>query len=356
MASSPPEIVVLGGGVAGLTTAFEARQQFPAAHITVVAKYLPGFTSPTEYVSPWAGANWHSFEKERNQFAEYDAVSFAKFIQIAAKTPESGVKSLPMRVVYDNEEARQKPLWYGEVVGGIKEAPKHELPEGAVMGLDMDSFMINTVAYLQWLQMQLLKTNVKFIRRTYNHIQTLMQDFPNAKVFFNCTGLGARHLGGVEDEAVYPTKGQTILIAEPKTPLKRMYISSSAAWPAGEFAHVFPRPLGGGVIIGGVRRDNDWTAEPDMKLAERIKQRCCALAPELGKPEDLQVLSHNVGLRPTATIASRVGGARVELEKRNGNFLIHNYGASGAGYQSSWGMAAHAVDLVKNELTARSKL
>ncbi|KIW57525.1 hypothetical protein, variant [Exophiala xenobiotica] len=351
MSASPSEIVVLGAGVAGLTTAFEARQQFPAAHITVVAKYLPGFTSPTEYVSPWAGANWHSFEKERNQFAEYDAVSFAKFIQIAAKTPESGVKSLPMRVVYDHEEARQKPLWYGDVVGGIKEAPKHVLPAGAVMALDMDSFMINTVAYLQWLQTQLLKANVKFIRRTCNHIQTLMQDFPNAKVFFNCTGLGARHLGGVEDEAVYPTKGQTILIAEPKKPLERMYISSSAAWPAGEFAHVFPRPLGGGVIIGGVRRDNDWTAEPDMELAERIKQRCCALAPELGKPEELQILSHNVGLRP-----SRKGGARVELEKRNGNFLIHNYGASGAGYQSSWGMAAHAVDLVKNQLTARSKL
>lgn len=150
MSSTPNEIVVLGAGVAGLTTAFEARQQFPSAKITVVAKYLPGYTSPTEYVSPWAGANWHSFEKERNQYAEYDAVSFKKFLQIAVQTPESGVKTTPMRVVYNDDEVRNKPLWYGEVVGGIKEAPKDELPVGAVMGLDMQSFMINTVAYLTW--------------------------------------------------------------------------------------------------------------------------------------------------------------------------------------------------------------
>lgn len=145
--------------------------------------------------------------------------------------------------------------------------------------------------------MQLLQTDVVFARRAYKHIDTLMSDYPAATAFFNCTGLGARHLGGVEDHAVYPTKGQTLLIAEPTKPLERMYIYASSRWENGEFAHVFPRPLGGGVIIGGVRRDHDWTAEPDMELAERIKQRCCELAPELGRPEDLQVISHNVGLR-----------------------------------------------------------
>ena len=148
--SSPAEIVVLGAGVAGLTTAFEVRQQFPAAHITVVAKYTPGFTSPTEYVSPWAGANWVSFETERNRFAEYDAVSFPKFVQIATDSPESGVKVLPMRMIFDNEEVRRKPLWYGELLGGVREVPKHQLPVGAVMGLETGGVMINTVAYLQW--------------------------------------------------------------------------------------------------------------------------------------------------------------------------------------------------------------
>lgn len=68
-------------------------------------------------------------------------------------------------------------------------------------------------------------------------------------------------------------------------------------FPPGEFSHVFPRPLGGGVIIGGVRLDNDWDGSFDESRVERIKQRACQLAPELGKPEDLQVVRHNIGLR-----------------------------------------------------------
>ncbi|EXJ80329.1 hypothetical protein A1O1_08473 [Capronia coronata CBS 617.96] len=324
------DFIVLGAGVAGLTTALELRRAFPSATIRVVAKHLPGTTAGTEYTSPWAGANWASFENELNQFAEYDRVSYTRFLNIAAESPESGVQVLPLRIAYDTEETREKRLWYEQLVGGVTEVPKKELPPGAIMGLDWSSFMINTVVYLSWLQTQLLQSKVTFLRRNYNHIDALFLDFPNTNAVFNCTGLGARHLGGVADEAVYPTKGQTILIAQPKEPLKRMYVQHIAAWE-NEFAHVFPRPLGGGVIIGGVRRDNDWTGEPDMQLAERIKKRCCALAPELGRPEDLQVISHNVGLRP-----SRKGGARVELEKRGGKLLIHNYGASGAGYQSSW--------------------
>ena len=51
------------------------------------------------------------------------------------------------------------------------------------------------------------------------------------------------------------------------------------------------------MILGGSRQDNDWSAEPDMNLAKEIMRRCCDLCPELGKPEDLKVISHNVGLR-----------------------------------------------------------
>jgi D-amino-acid oxidase len=61
--------------------------------------------------------------------------------------------------------------------------------------------------------------------------------------------------------------------------------------------YVFPRPNGGGVILGGSRQDNNWSPEVDEELAADIMKRCCALCPELGKPEDLQVVSHNVGLR-----------------------------------------------------------
>lgn len=62
-------------------------------------------------------------------------------------------------------------------------------------------------------------------------------------------------------------------------------------------AYVFPRPLGGGVILGGSRQENNWSDEWDEELGRYIMKRCCELCPELGKPEDLQVISRNIGLR-----------------------------------------------------------
>jgi glycine/D-amino acid oxidase-like deaminating enzyme len=126
----------------------------------------------------------------------------------------------------------------------------------------------------------------------------LTSDFPDASAVFNCTGLGARDLGGVNDENMHPTKGQTILIEEPITPLKRMAVwAQPSLFGPNEVSHVFPRPLGGGIIIGGVRHDNNWDDSVDTSLAERAKQRACQLCPELGKPEDLKVIRYSIGLR-----------------------------------------------------------
>ncbi|KIV92712.1 hypothetical protein PV10_03984 [Exophiala mesophila] len=354
MASLPStekhEFVVLGAGIAGLTTALELKQIYPNSQVTVVAKHFPGSASMTEYTSPWAGANWHTFEPTYNKYAKYDEVTFGRFTKLAKQSPECGIKPCPLRLIYDSEEDIKQNPWYADLVGGISKVPKSELPLGAGAGVDMVTFMINTVVYLSWLQNQLLQLKAILKRKPYTHIDSVLDDFPQATAVFNCTGLGARLLGGVADELVYPTKGQTLLVAEPAQPLQRMYIRISGRW-GNEFAHVFPRPLGGGVIIGGTRRDDDWTAEPDMQLAERIKQRCCEIAPELGQPKDLLVISHNVGLRP-----SRKGGARVELERHHGRILVHNYGAGGAGYQSSWGMAAGAIKLLQEHLASKPRL
>lgn len=147
-----PSVVVLGAGVAGLTTASVLVSRFPlpkALNITVVAKHLPGDSAPTEYCSPQAGANWFSFETEFNRFAHYDKVAFERFLRIASQSPESGVKRFPLRLVYGKEIPKVKP-WYEEVVGGMKAVPKEELPEGADWGVDLVTFMFNPNVYLSW--------------------------------------------------------------------------------------------------------------------------------------------------------------------------------------------------------------
>lgn len=87
-----------------------------------------------------------------------------------------------------------------------------------------------------------------------------------------------------------------MLVENPKTPLTRMYFRSPRRVDK-DTTYVFPRGAHGGVILGGCRIDNEWNGDVDLAFAEDIKQRCCALAPELGKPEDLKVIYHAVGLR-----------------------------------------------------------
>ncbi len=150
MLTTLDEIVVLGAGVAGLTTAVTLQKCFPANKITVVGKFVPGTTSATEYTSPWAGANWISLEPTANKFAEYDRVTYIKLLQIAAESPESWVQRLPLRIFSDTDSlVKQKP-WFEELVGGTTHVTSDELPPGAKAGFDMNSFMINTSVYLAW--------------------------------------------------------------------------------------------------------------------------------------------------------------------------------------------------------------
>ena len=103
-----------------------------------------------------------------------------------------------------------------------------------------------------------------------------------------------------------------------------------------------------------------WNAAVDHNMATRIMQRAVKACPELtsekslpvgekwkaGKGvEALDVIQHWVGLRPC-----RKDGIRIEAEKKDGYVLIHNIGHGGTGYQSSWGCAKAAAELVKENV------
>ncbi|KAF2713593.1 D-amino-acid oxidase-like protein [Pleomassaria siparia CBS 279.74] len=356
LSERPPSFLVLGAGVIGLTTALSLRAAYPESPITITATHFPGDRS-INYASPWAGANWCTFARDNGRLEHYDRVTFHSFSEIVDKYgPAAGIERKGMWGVFDSplEEAGllsegTGKIWFDELVGGIRVLGENEGPEDKVFGMEFMSFMIDTQRYLSWLHAQTIASNITHIRRTYPSLSLLMSAFPSTTLLLNCAGLGSYSLTDVADTTMYPTRGQTVLIAEPKVPLTRMYFRSTQRL-CPEATYVFPRPYGGGVILGGSRQDGDWNAEVDMELADDIIKRCCKLAPELGKPEDLQIISHNVGLRP-----SRKGMIRIELEKwSNGIPVIHNYGHAGAGYQSSWGTAERALELVKTALERKN--
>ena len=61
-------------------------------------------------------------------------------------------------------------------------------------------------ADLRRLQFEALKQGIHIHRAEYKHIEGVMKRFPEASTYFNCTGLGAFTLGGVEDQAVFAAR------------------------------------------------------------------------------------------------------------------------------------------------------
>jgi D-amino-acid oxidase len=197
---------------------------------------------------------------------------------------------------------------------------------------------------------------VVFKRAVFTHISeaAVPSIHPSNKVdlVVNCTGLMASRLGGVEDKSVVPARGQIVLV---RNDAGKMMDISGTDDGKDEACYVMTRAAGGGTILGGSYQKGNWEPQVDHDLAVRIMKRAVKLCPALtdGKGiEHLDVIRHGVGLRPV-----REGGTRVEKEKVGGVWVVHNYGAGGAGYQSSYGCAQAAVSLIEEALNSRpSKL
>lgn len=155
-----PSFLVLGAGVIGLSTALTLRTAYPNSSITIVAKHFPGDRS-IEYTSPWAGANWATMAHDNGPLEHYDRVTFQRFAKMVDEQgigEEIGIGRMGMWGIFDEPIEKAGvlsdgigKLWFGELVGGLRELNGEELPGGAAFGLDFGStFRINTQVYLNW--------------------------------------------------------------------------------------------------------------------------------------------------------------------------------------------------------------
>lgn len=214
---------------------------------------------------------------------------------------------------------------------------------------------INTAVYLPWLVSQCLKNGVIFKRAVFKHISDAgtpsIHPLKQVDLVVNCTGLMASKLGGVEDKSVVPARGQIVVV---RNDAGKMVDISGTDDGEGEACYVMTRAAGGGTILGGSYHKGNWESQVDPNLAVRIMKRAVKVCPALtgGKGiEHLDIVRHGVGLRPV-----REGGTRIEKERIGDLWVVHNYGAGGAGYQSSYGCAQAAVNLVEEALGVRAML
>lgn len=244
--------------------------------------------------------------------------------------------------------------WYKTVMDDFRELPASELPHaGVCSGCEFQSVCINTAVYLPWLVGQCLAHGVVLKRAVLKHISeaaNMSHTGQKADIVINASGVLACRLGGVMDAGVVPARGQIVVVRN-EAP-ENMMTTSGCDDSDDEIVYTMTRAAGGGTVLGGTYQIGNWEPNPDPNVAVRIMKRAIELHPELtgGRGiETLSIIRHGVGLRPL-----RKAGVRIEKERIDGTWVVHNYGHAGWGYQGSYGCAEAVVDLV-DEVLAEKK-
>lgn len=253
-------------------------------------------------------------------------------------------------LLYDDSLFSPNP-WYATLFDDFRKLAADELAEDIHSGCQFTSVCINTAVYLPWLVGQCVELGVVLRRAVLKHVSeaaSMSHTGSKADVVVNASGLLACRLGGVMDAAVYPIRGQVVVV---RNEAPAMLTTSSTDDGEDELLYIMTRAVGGGTILGGTYQKGNWDANPDPNIAVRIMKRAVEAQPQLtgGKGiEGLSVVRHGVGLRP-----GRDGGVRVEKDVIDGVAVVHNYGHAGWGYQGSYGCADGAVELVDQILAEK---
>ncbi|MFK4227511.1 NAD(P)/FAD-dependent oxidoreductase [Streptomyces sp. NPDC019890] len=317
------DVIVVGGGVIGLTTAIVLAESGRGVQLWT----RDAADSTTSAV---AGALWWPYRIEpKERVGDWSLASLRVYEKLAANPAESGVRLVPG--IQAGERLSALGPWAAQVQG-LRAARADELPEGYTAGLWARIPLIDMPVHLGWLRRRLESAGGTLHTRA---IGSFAEAADRARVVVNCTGLGARELAA--DDQLLPVRGQLVLVENPG--IEEWFTAVDHA--SAETTYFFPQP--GRLILGGTAEEGDWRLAPDPATAEEIMARCARIRPEIA---GARILGHRAGLRP-----ARAAGVRIEAEPLpGGGLLIHNYGHGGAGVTVAWGCAEAAAALAGQAL------
>ncbi|TYC21814.1 FAD-dependent oxidoreductase [Micromonospora sp. MP36] len=311
------DVVVVGGGVIGMTVAVTLQQR--GARVTVLAA-----DEPADTVSTVAAAVWYPSHTDQDpRVLRWARETYTELGRQAADGVP-GVVDRPTRMLLRHPYAG--PPWWAEVCEDLA-ADAARPPYTALLRFTAPT--VEMTPYLTWLRQRLEAGGGRVLRR---RVRRLADAFETAPTVVNATGLAAGQLAA--DPAVHPVRGHLVLVANPGLTASVRDEDD----PAG-LTYVHPRRHD--VVLGGTYQPGVGHTAPDPATAAAIRRRCVALVPALA---DAPVLGERIGLRP-----GRHGGPRVEVDPDpagpSGSRLVHAYGHGGAGVTLSWGCAAEGADL-----------
>ena len=325
MRKTEPDVLVIGAGVSGLTTAVCLAEA--GLHVIVQAA-----APPQQTTSAVAGAIWglHLVGMD-DRVAGWARLTLGT-LREQAGSPATGIQ---IRSGIDasqrpQPDPRPDPPSWTSGVGERLRCDSADLPAGYASGWRFTAPVITMPVYLDYLLEMFVRAGGRLRSGRCFASLAAAADQSAAPVIVNCAGIGARDL--VPDPAMMPVRGQVVVTANPG--ITDFFIGHGEQ--PGEVTYLFPHD--GTVVLGGTEIAGDWSLEPDPDTATSILAACTAIEPRL---RGAAVLAHRVGLRPVRP--------RVRLEAEgisDGRRVVHDYGHGGAGITLSWGCAVDVTEQV----------
>lgn len=312
------EVVVIGAGVIGLSTALALEEA--GHHVRILAA-----ETGDAIVSSVAGAVWYPFKVGPiDKVPKWAGITRDWLLTLAKTTPQAGVDILTRVELADDD---RRPWWADAApdLAIVRDYFGQPFPRGAKLAWKFSAPRAEPRHFLPWLQSQL---NAKVETATVTSLEQTLTD-QRADYLINCTGLKARALTG--DRELVGVFGQ-VVVTEPGELDLNLCIGDERD----ERAMFYTIPRRNEVVVGGCAEPSPDTRPLTTSelLTRAILDRAAGLRLKPGR-----IIRERAGLRPYRP------AVRLEADQANSR-IIHNYGHGGAGYTLCRGCAQAVAAMI----------
>ncbi|KAI1411000.1 FAD dependent oxidoreductase [Hypoxylon sp. FL1857] len=371
--SKSPHVLIIGGGVTGLISAWVLLDR--GYRVTIVSSAWA--SDEQRLTSQIAGALWEFPPAVCGQHTDKISLAHSKHWSMTAYHIWDGIASIPTLSEASGVRMMPSDFFFPEPVESDK-AQVEKMTEimasgvrgfyrgadiidergidpsyGAVDAYELLAPVIDTDKAMQWLMELVENKGANLVTETIHDDLVEIEDSLRARfeadVIVNCTGLQAQELAG--DESVYPIRGGLIRVINDGSDFPKvdaaLTITADAAHSANEIIFLVPRN-DNILLIGGITEPHEWDLDLtlDTPIIRRMRERCEKFLPGLENARVDPDYPFAQGLRPF-----RGQNVRVERElRRTGSRIVHSYGHGGAGWSLSFGCAQDVSMLVDEAL------